>query len=282
MPRLLAIGHVTWDRREGADVLGGSVCYATLAARALGWDAGMVTRAGPEFVPAAVLPGITVFAGNSAATTRFRNDYGRDGRRTQWLLSRADVVEPRRAEGEWRRPTALLLAPVIDEVPAGAAGGFDAEVVGAIAQGWLRAVDGTGRIFAKPWTDPGPWLAGVHVLFLSQNDVPDPERRSRELLQHVPIVALTRGIRGVTLLTRDGEEHLPAQPRPEVDPTGAGDVFAAAFLVAYAETADLSESAVFASSAASYAVEGVGASCLGDRASVLRRVEERQRFVASR
>ena len=39
MPRLLAVGHVTWDRMQGQQVLGGSVSYATLAARKLGWEA---------------------------------------------------------------------------------------------------------------------------------------------------------------------------------------------------------------------------------------------------
>ena len=49
--KLLTVGHVTWDRREqsATEVLGGSVAYASLAAQALGWDAGIVTRAGADF-----------------------------------------------------------------------------------------------------------------------------------------------------------------------------------------------------------------------------------------
>ena len=38
MPRMLAVGHVTWDRLKGGQALGGSVSYATLAARKLGDD----------------------------------------------------------------------------------------------------------------------------------------------------------------------------------------------------------------------------------------------------
>lgn len=262
-------------------MLGGSVSYASLAAQRLGWDVGIVTRAGPEFQAPASLPRVTAFTEPSATTTRFRNDYGADGRRTQWLLSRADVIDPAVVPDDWRNPSALLLAPVIDEVPPCTALAFRSGLVGAVAQGWLRQTDAAGRVSSKPWTDPGPHLAGVHVLFLSQNDLPDPERRSRELLAHVPIVALTRGTRGVTLLTRDGEEHFPTQPRAEIDPTGAGDVFATAFLVAYAESHDLSESAAFAACAASFVVEGVGASTVGDRPSVLRRMDERRRYLAS-
>ena len=38
MPRLLSIGHVTFDRRDPGEVLGGSVSYASLTARRLGWE----------------------------------------------------------------------------------------------------------------------------------------------------------------------------------------------------------------------------------------------------
>ncbi len=68
-------------------------------------------------------------------------------------------------------------------------------------------------------------------------------------------------------------------PRPEVDPTGAGDVFAAAFLVGYHERGDPEEAAVFACCAASCAVEGVGAAALGDRAEVERRMVQREKQI---
>ena len=54
----------------------------------------------------------------------------------------------------------------------------------------------------------------------------------------MPVIALTRGWRGLYLITRDGEEEIPGLPRQEVDPTGAGDVFAATFLMRYQETGE--------------------------------------------
>jgi 1D-myo-inositol 3-kinase len=282
MPRLLAVGHVTWDRLPGratSDVLGGSVSYAALAARKLGWDVGILTSAGGDFRAERELPGVAAFVQSSVVTTRFVNAYDEDGARHQVVAARAEPVDVGELPEDWREPDALLLAPVVGEVPAGSALGFSASVVGAIAQGWLRHVDVDGGVEPTPWHDPAGALAGVHVLFLSEHDLPDGEAGARGLLQYVPIVALTRGWKGCTVLTRQATTDVPTLPREEVDPTGAGDVFATAFLVRYHETGDPLEAAAFAGCAASCVVEGVGATTLGDRAEVERRLVQRERLV---
>jgi 1D-myo-inositol 3-kinase len=278
-PRLLAVGHVTWDRREGRDVLGGSVSYGALAARKLGWQAGVVTSAGPELDPARDLPGLDVFWARGRATTRFRNEYGADGVRQQMMTARADDVDLAVLPEDWHDPEVLLLAPVAGEIGPRFAQSFGAEVVGASAQGWLRGVDAEGRVYPRAWEDPAGLLAGVHVLFLSQHDLPEAETEAETLLTYVPMVALTRGWQGLSLHTRQGSYPVPSLPRPEVDPTGAGDVFAAAFLVRYQETGDPLEAAAFGACAASCAVEGVGATSLGDRAEVERRLALRDRLI---
>jgi sugar/nucleoside kinase (ribokinase family) len=119
----------------------------------------------------------------------------------------------------------------------------------------------------------------VHVLFLSVHDVGGDVSKAREMLEHVPIVALTRGWEGMDLMTRAAVHAVPTLPRPEVDPTGAGDIFAAAFLVRYRETGDPLAAAAFASCAASCVVEGLGATTLGDRAEVEKRLRLRERFL---
>jgi sugar/nucleoside kinase (ribokinase family) len=215
----------------------------------------------------------------SAATTRFVNEYGPDGVRHQVLLSRAGPVHVGPLPDDWRRPEALLLAPLAGEIEGALAPSFEAEVVGAIAQGWVRDFAPDGAVSPREWRDPGAALAGVHVLFVSQHDLPSGGPQPPDFLAWVPLVAVTRGWRGAVLLTRDARHEVPGLPRPEVDPTGAGDVFAAAFLVRYHETNDPLEAAAFANCAASCAVEGVGASSLGDRAEVERRMEQRRKLV---
>jgi 1D-myo-inositol 3-kinase len=279
MPRLLAVGHVTWDDLQGRQALGGSVSYATLAARKLGWDAAALTAAGPDFDPATDLPDVQVFRSGSGATTRFVNVYGAEGVRTQVLSSRADAIDLGRLPEGWRAPDALLLGGVAAEIPPRTAEAFQAGVVGANAQGWLRAFDEDGTVHAQEWRDPAADLAGVHVLFLSEHDLPDARARCRDLLSLVPVIALTRGWRGLVLMTRGAEVEVPGLPREEVDPTGAGDVFAASFLMRYQETDDLEEAAAFAACAASCVVEGLAATTLGDRAEIERRQALRERVI---
>ena len=279
MPRLLSVGHVCHDRAPGGDVVGGSVAYGSLTARRLGWDVAILSSAGPDFDPQRELPGIPMFLQPAAATTRFVNEYAPDGTRHQTVTARAEDIRYEALPEEWRSPDALLLGPLAGELSGVNATAFTAGCVGAIAQGYVRAIDAEGRVSAKDWVRPERDLLGVHVLFLSRHDVPDADARAREFLSLVPIVALTRGWRGLTLLTRDGVHDVPSLPRPEKDPTGAGDVFAAAFLVRYQESSDPLEAAAFAACAASCAVEGVGATSLGDRAEVMRRMDLRNTMI---
>jgi sugar/nucleoside kinase (ribokinase family) len=274
-PRLLAVGHVTRDVGPEGERLGGSVVYAALTARRLGWSSAIATSADGDLAGEPQLAGVRRFVGRSPDVTRFRNRYDALGRREQELLSRAAPVEPALVEESWRAPDVLLLAPVAGELPAGTAHGFRAGLVGATGQGWLRAVGRDGRsVVARDWPDPDGDLAGVEVLFLSLEDVAGDVSKARARLEQVPLVALTLGERGVELHAREVTRRLRGAARVEVDPTGAGDVFAAAFLVRYHETRDPVEAASFACCAASFAVEAVGASGLPDRAQLERRRRE--------
>lgn len=280
MPRLLALGHVTRDRRrQGGDVLGGSVSYAALAVRRLGWQAAILTAAGSDFDAEVELPGIEAFVRRSSATTRFTNEYDDTGARRQVVSARAEDIDLSPLSPSWQSPDVLLLGPVAGELCSVSATDFDASCVGAIAQGYVRRIAHDGTVSALAWAHPERDLLGVHVLFLSEHDLPEAEAQARELLRAVPMVALTRGWRGVRLFSRDGVHEVPSLPKPEVDPTGAGDVFAAGFLARYHETGDPLEAAAFGACCASCVVEGVGVSTLGDRAEVERRLRERERLI---
>ena len=195
------------------------------------------------------------------------------------MTARADDIDLEPLPDDWREPDALLLSPVAGELH-----GFSVASLGAGSSGRSpRAGCGRSTPVATSPRDSGMALpatcSGSTSSSSPSTTCRTPKRGSRELLRHVPLVALTRGWRGLTLLTRDGEYEVPSLPRTEVDPTGAGDVFAAAFLVRYHESGDPLEAAAFGACAASCAVEGVGASSLGDRDEVLRRLELRERLI---
>ena len=240
----------------------------------------MLTSAGPDFDPARDLPGVSAFVQAAAATTRFQNDYDDDGTRRQVIRSRADDVDLGALPDDWRDPDVLLLCPVAAELHGPVALSFTAEVVGATAQGWLRRFDEDGTVEPREWAESAAELAGVHALVYSEQDLPSPDDHARRFLQHVPMVVVTRGWQGLRLFDRRDVHEIPAHPRVEEDPTGAGDVFAAAFLIRYQESGDPLESAAFGSCAASCVVEGLGASRLGDRAEIERRLEERETFLS--
>ena len=260
-------------------MLGGSAAYAALCARGLGWDVAVLTSAAPDFAPARDLPGVSCFVQPASATTRFRNEYDAEGNRVQVLQARAADLDLTLVPDEWRDPDALLLCPVAHELHGPIARSFTAEVVGATAQGWLRAFEEDGTVEAREWHECASELAGVHALVYSEQDLPQPAEQARLFLRHVPMVLVTRGWQGLHLFDRQGVHDVPALPRTEVDPTGAGDVFATGFLLRYQETGDPLEAAAFGACAASCVVEGLGASRVGDRAEVERRLADRERLL---
>jgi D-beta-D-heptose 7-phosphate kinase/D-beta-D-heptose 1-phosphate adenosyltransferase len=72
-------------------------------------------------------------------------------------------------------------------------------------------------------------------------------------------VLMTRGEQGMWLSSPEGEGPIPAITREVADATGAGDTVVAAFALALAAGATLSEAAVLANHAASIVVGKFGA-----------------------
>jgi sugar/nucleoside kinase (ribokinase family) len=67
---------------------------------------------------------------------------------------------------------------------------------------------------------------------------------------------------------------VPAFPAESVDPTGAGDVFAAALLVYLHRTGDLERAAGYAHATAAFCIEGEGVEGLPTAEQVERRAAE--------
>ncbi|HKA90356.1 MAG TPA: PfkB family carbohydrate kinase [Haliangiales bacterium] len=238
-PRLsfLAVGHVTNDVIGGRTVAGGSALYAALTARALGADARILTSAGPDWVGEADVP-MTVRP--APRTTTFEHAY-RGGARRSWIRAVAAALD------EVVDADVVFLCPVAGEVGPRCFAGGRARVVGAGLQGWLRATAADGEVVRRPL----PPLAGADAWFASNEDVdPPPDLPG--------VFVWTAGDAGAEVRVDGRWHHVRACPTTAVDPTGAGDVFAAAFLVAWARGEPPLRAAAIGACAASIAVEGPG------------------------
>ena len=268
-PEFLAIGHVTLDLTERGPVPGGAAFYASMTAAGLGWRSGLLTRgAGSEFQEYLYSLDLVVNE-PSEVTTTFEMRYSGDAR-SLILHDLARPIEGTKLPAGWGEVQVALLAPVFHDVPSSLAGRFSRSLLGASPQGWLRRTSSKGLVRPADWYD-AQVLSRADVVILSELDVAGGRIPAR-WLTHGSIFILTKGKSGAVMRYGGRWFNIPAYPALEVDPTGAGDVFAAAFLIRYFETKDAFAAGLFASCAASLKVEGIGAAAIPTRAQVQRRM----------
>lgn len=225
----LVIGHVTRDRRPAGGVTGGgTAAYAALTARALGGRVGVVTSTGEDLHPADVLPGIEILHIPAPVTTTFENRYTSTGR-VQMIRHVAAPLIPAVIPSTWRQTAIVHIGPVAQECDPELIALFPDAFVGLTPQGWMRGWDRQGTIHPVPWEHAERWLPHTDAVVLSEEDVRADPLCITRWAGHVPALAVTRGAEGCTVYGDGAPTEMPGFPAGEVDPTGAGDVFAAAF-----------------------------------------------------
>lgn len=268
----LVVGHVVQDVVPNGYVAGGTATYSSITARNLGRKPGIVTRLAPDFILPDVLHDIEVHRTPSPQTTTFHNIY-RDGHREQFIRALADPIQPEDVPAAWRNVPIVHLGPLAREIDARFAKLFPNELVGVTPQGWLRQWDDSGRVRLRMWEEAAEILPNVDCLVLSEEDLNGNAGLIDEYSRLTRIAVMTQGPRGCIVFEGGKETQVPGFPVAEVDPTGAGDVFAAAFLIRLEETKDSIESARFANATASFCVQAVGVIGIPTRAEVEKRME---------
>jgi len=271
VPDFVVIGHVTKDLINRGFRPGGSVLYSALTARNLGCRARMVTRAGPDIDLAALTQGIELRLLSSNKTTTFRNIY-RASSRAQYVHEVSEKISVKDVPAEWHSTRMVHLAPVAQEIEEIMLGLFPDAVKLVTPQGWLRRWDQTGRVSVQVWENARIALALTDVLIVSENEL-SPNRAVIEEFSEKVVVIVTQGRRGASLLWKSRSINLPAYEVEEIDPTGAGDVFAAAFLIEYYRSGEPLSAVKWANCAASFVVEKIGVEGIPTR----EQVEERLR-----
>jgi sugar/nucleoside kinase (ribokinase family) len=283
-PEFVVIGHATRDLLpDGSWRLGGGVAYAGATASRLGLRVGVLTSAPPDVLLAlqeALTSAVIVNVPARAATT-FENIYDATGRR-QFLRARAETLTLDDLPPAWASARIVLLAPLAQEVDPAFARTFPGALVAAAPQGWLRRWDVSGAVSPGPLDVAPQVLPHVRALILSRDDLLPPAADHEQMeaanaviagwARDVSLVVETRGAGGANLRAGGAPvESFPGIVAREVDPTGAGDVFAAAFVCWLDRTGDAPAAMTFANHVAAYSVERVGMESAPTRAGLIAR-----------
>ena len=270
----VAIGHVSRDEfPDGSWRCGGSAFYGAVTMARLGVRVALVARIGEaEYLRYAELArevGIDLRRLPSITTTTFVFSE-EDGRRVLRLRARARAIAARDVPTELGGRPALL-GSVVGEHADDLFAEFSGRAV-LTAQGELRAFDAQGRVRYAPWRRAGTVAPRLRALVCSDEDLEGDLAPAFEWSSEC-VVVVTRGARGAALIREGARVDLAAyRPARVVDPTGAGDAFAAGLLVAREEGASWEAAADFANCVASFCLEGIGVAGLAERS----RVDERR------
>ncbi len=271
-PDYVVIGHITKDLTPDGYTIGGTATYAALTARNLGLSVGIVTSFDPSFDPDSLLADVAIAHIPAANTTTFQNIY-RNGRRQQFVHAVATPIKPADVPPAWQHSPVVHLGPLVNEISGEIMDTFDRQsLIGVTPQGWMRQWDVSGRVQPRRWEEAEDVLRRAEVLVFSEEDIAHRPDEIDRFAQLARIMVVTQGPAGATLFLAGQPTHYPAFEAAEVDPTGAGDVFAAAFLVRLHETGDPHQATHFANAVASLSIEGPGVHGIPTRDQVERRL----------
>ena len=252
----LVIGHITVDVTPSGLAMGGSAAYAALTARAMGLRVGVVTVRGNE-IPLMGSDGIHVVVSEAEHSTTFENVYTSAGR-AQYIRQTAPTINFSIVPEAWKRARIIHLAPVAQEVDAVLPGDFSPALLGLTPQGWFRAWDADGRVHPCDWLQSESALSQAGAAVFSVEDVANDEDSIEHMAHAARVLVVTEGAAGARLFWHGDSRRFRPPNVTEVDPTGAGDVFAAAFFVRLLNTRDPWEAARFANRMAAVSVTRPG------------------------
>jgi sugar/nucleoside kinase (ribokinase family) len=259
----LLLGHVTVDRLDERRVaMGGTATYAALTARNMGARVGVHTSASYEPGLIDTLNNVLVARIPAEYTTCFVNEYS-EGKRRQTIESIAEKLTYEQILPEWRHTPIVHLGPLCQEIDTAIIDRFSRSLVGVTPQGWMRQWDEDGLVSPIDLPDADRILRKANVVVISEDDVAD-KAVIQDWAARARMLVVTEGERGCDVYRLGAAEafHSAAyKSAVEVDPTGAGDVFAAAFLWhLYKSGGNWKVAADWANCVASFVVEkrGVG------------------------
>ena len=272
-PDILLVGHIVKAIVSDGWRPGGSILFAAQQSKRLGLAVGAVTACSPDVSPLSLVPDLPWSGRQDSEGVSFENTYT-DGHREQRILGNTSSLQLADIPSAWRGAALILLAPLFHDVEPSLVKQLAGpeKTVACLAQGWLR-IRQDGRIRPAHAPEDPDW-SGYDVVFVSEEDLVNPEAVVSWQTQF-PVIVLTRSEQGCTIWAQGNRLDLPALPADAVDPTGAGDVFATAFLVEYQKTNDPLAAGQFAAAAAALSVEGSGLDGIANHSEIEARLAAR-------
>nr|MDO8134825.1 PfkB family carbohydrate kinase [Candidatus Njordarchaeum guaymaensis] len=292
---MVVVGHFSIDYVERDDKafppsIGGTVTFSSLAAARLGAKVGIVSKVGPDFRDDHLL----IFARNGidvsnvrkvgTPTTKYRLRYQGE-ERTLTCLSRCEPIEPKDIRKLRDETNAVHLGPIAAEIPLETVD--EAAKWGSITlldlQGVIRKFGrdgcvslGKNRYLPQIIEKVTAVKTGLREGEVATHATGAEKVASALVDMGCKIAIITFGGKGSYVSTRDGDRlSIPViKPRKVTDYTGAGDVYAGSFLFEYSKTHDVRHSAIIASSAVSFKVEGHSTSGFASRQEIEERAKE--------
>ncbi|PKN98293.1 MAG: ribokinase [Chloroflexi bacterium HGW-Chloroflexi-4] len=240
----LMIGHITQDLTPQGPALGGTASYAALTARAFGLRVGIVTSCRAD-LNLEIFDGVTVLRKNAEQNSTFINTHTPTGR-IQHIKGVAETITLADIPAVWRDTPVVHLGPIVHEIANDLADAFPHAIMGVTPQGWLRIWNEDGLVSYKRWEEAAAVLIHAKVVIMSIEDVQGDEDVVSEFAGLVPVLVVTEGSAGCRVYWNGDLRNFRPPHVVEVDPVGAGDVFATSFFIRFQVTRDPWESARFA------------------------------------
>ncbi|MBN4074279.1 hypothetical protein JYT27_00465 [bacterium AH-315-D21] len=277
-PEFVAIGHLSFDVNivnngpPGHHTPGGAAAYAALTAKRHGITAGIVTSIDDDYPVQEILAGVDVNVSESEHTSTFANYYD-SGERSQVLLASGNKIPQTAVPANWKNPEILFAGPLLHELPTGCIDWFSPRLSCLLPSGWLRrwGPDGVitdGNRLPKRRAEDRKW----DVVVVSESEIRDlPEQQ--KLFDLGEIVCVTRGALGARIWQGGDWLEVPAVAASPKDLTGAGDIWAATFVIALGEQKSIKDAGRYAAAASAIAIESEGLSGCPSREAVIERLD---------
>lgn len=266
------IGNPTYDtlsiNKKTVQAPGGTVWYAALFLAGLGRRVAVVGIGDDKLKRRLARRGVDVrHFSDAGPVTVFENTYSAGVRKQRaWAggdIDRADVPQ-----AAFDAP-GLLVGPVLQEVDPAIMHTARSGCLMLDAQGFLRQLSTAGDVILRMTPDAETALRHCDILKVDAREAAvitatgDIESAGRHLYRMGPrTVIITQGRDGAFFYDGTRFMQIRAPEVDVVDPTGAGDVFSAAFLVRYIASGNLAAAGRFAVTAAALSTRGFGASAL--------------------